>query len=48
MIGGLHRPFHSQFGGHVRCCLLLQEYSKLRRPSDMRRSLNPKLRRSAM
>src|ERR1700687_6190526 len=24
-----HRPFHSQFRGHVRCCLLLQEYSKL-------------------
>ena len=24
-----HRPFHSQFRGNVRCCLLLQEYSKL-------------------
>src|SRR6266700_5228425 len=24
-----HRPFHGQFRGHVWCCLLLQEYSKL-------------------
>src|SRR6478736_9279294 len=24
-----HRPFHSQLRGYVRCCLFLQEYSKL-------------------